>query len=127
MLVSCDSRDTVKPGNNVPVESVVKQLDRPGAVDYREFAILLKNHSGLLLDVLVPWCLSITDRHFEGQYHPPMNGDIVDFTPPTPNPIRNMDTASPGTPAPLSKATGSDVANIVVDPHIKRLVAGLSC
>ncbi|EAQ91935.1 hypothetical protein CHGG_00170 [Chaetomium globosum CBS 148.51] len=32
-----------------------------------------------------------------------------------------MATANPGTPAPLSNATGSDVANIINVPHINRL------
>lgn len=50
-----------------------------------------------------------------------MKGDIVDLTPPTPSPMKNMVTTNPGIPAPLSKAIGKDVKNIVVAPQIKRL------
>jgi hypothetical protein len=32
-----------------------------------------------------------------------------------------METASPGMPAPLSRATGSEVANMMQDPHINKL------
>lgn len=69
--------------------------------------------------------LSIQGQCWTGQSmrsNAPMKGDIVDLTPPTPKPIRNMETAKPGTPAPLSKATGRDVMNIVVAPHIQRLI-----
>lgn len=51
-----------------------------------------------------------------------MKGDIVAFTPPTPSAMKTMDTANPGTPAPLSKAMGNEVANIIQDPHIRRLL-----
>jgi hypothetical protein len=51
-----------------------------------------------------------------------MKGEIVALTPPTPSPVKIMETARPGTPAPLSKATGNEVANMVADPHIRRLL-----
>ncbi len=50
-----------------------------------------------------------------------MNGEMVDLIPPIPSPMKNIETASPGIPALLSKETGNEVANMVVDPHINRL------
>jgi len=47
---------------------------------------------------------------------------MFDLMPPMPRAIRIMATASPGIPAPLSREAGSEVANMMVFPHSKRLV-----
>jgi hypothetical protein len=50
-----------------------------------------------------------------------MNGEIVDLMPPTPSPVKTIETANPGIPAPLSRATGREVINMTEEPHIRRL------
>jgi hypothetical protein len=104
-----------------PVEHVINELQCERTVYYDYVTILSLHKLWLLLDVLIPCARNKLIASLKSGKSTPRNGENVALTPPTPNPMRTMEAASPGTPTPFSRATGNEVVSNKTHPQTYNL------